>query len=149
MPIDDNLILPTGDQALQAGVVPFRFRPDGHMQVMLVTSRSGAGWVVPKGKIDQGMTPKEAAETEALEEAGLLGSTRDGVIGHYDYEKEGRSWRVNLYAMRVHRVLERWPEMRERKREWMSVDEAIRRVSSRGLRDVLERVEAMEQAGAR
>lgn len=46
-------------------------------------------------------------------------------------------------------MLERWPEMRQREREWMSVDEAIRRVSSPGLRDVLDRVEDLERAGAR
>ncbi|MGD9689954.1 MAG: NUDIX hydrolase [Phycisphaerales bacterium] len=133
---------------IQAGVIPFRHRPDGEMQVLLVTSRSGAGWIVPKGKIDPGKDAKEAAEIEALEEAGLLGTTGDEVIGHYEFEKLDRAWRVMLFAMRVHRVLERWPEMDERKREWVSVDEAIRRVSFPGLRDALGRLEHIHKAPA-
>lgn len=132
----------------QAGVIPYRYRPDGEMQVLLVTSRSGAGWIVPKGKIDEGRTPLEAAEIEALEEAGLLGTTDDEVIGHYEFEKEDREWRVSLYAMRVHRVLERWPEMNERKRQWVSVDEAIRRVQFAGLRDALGRLETLRRTSA-
>lgn len=136
------------DRQIQAGVIPYRFRPDGEMQVMLVTSRSGAGWIVPKGKIDEGREAKEAAEIEALEEAGLMGSTGDDLVGGYEFEKDDRGYRVNLYAMHVHRVLETWPEMNERKRQWVSVDEAIRRVHFAGLRDAIERLELARKASA-
>lgn len=126
----------------QAGVVPFRLRPDGHVQILLVTSRSGPWWIVPKGNVDEGSTPREAAAREAFEEAGLLGTTLPRQIGSYEYPKLGRPRRVSLFAMRVHRVLRRWPEMDERKREWVSIDEAIRRVPYLSLRDVLAEFES-------
>ncbi len=125
----------------QAGVIAYRTRPDGLVQVMLVTSRSGAGWIIPKGHVEEGQTLQEAALAEAFEEAGLLGGILAGTLGTYDYEKFGTPRRVRLFAMRVHRVLAKWPEMHERRREWVSVDEAIRRVPHVGLRDALERFE--------
>ncbi len=134
------------EAAVQAGVVPYRLRADGMVQIMLVTSRSGPWWIVPKGNVDPGHTPREAAAREAYEEAGLLGTTGRRQIGSYIYPKLGNSRRVALFAMRVDRVLRRWPEMGERKREWVSVDEAIRRVPYSTLKDVLERLEAFEPA---
>ncbi|MBL8758449.1 MAG: NUDIX hydrolase [Phycisphaerae bacterium] len=124
----------------QAGVIAHRRRADGLVQVLLVTSRSG-GWVVPKGHVEEGQTGAEAARVEAFEEAGLIGRVQRASVGWYDYEKLGTTRRVALFLMHVERVLSRWPEMDERRREWVSIDEAIRRVPHAGLRDVLERVE--------
>src|SRR6476620_2968172 len=66
----------------QAAVGPVR---DG--RVCLVTSSSGRRWVVPKGQIDPGHTPGEAALIEAWEEAGLVGALDPEPIGTYAYEK--------------------------------------------------------------
>lgn len=131
---------------LQAGVLPYRYRSDGLLQVLLVTNHAG-GWIVPKGQIDPDRTPEEAAQVEALEEAGVVGTPEGPALGHYDYEKFGRTLRVRLFAMKVERVLETWLEMDERRREWVSVDEAIRRVAFPGLRDVLGEFERRMMAG--
>jgi len=132
----------------QAGVIPYRIRSDGSLQVLLITSRVGA-WIVPKGKIDEGHTAHEAARIEALEEAGVVGiggSPEGEPLGHYEYEKLGSKHRVDLYAMPVLRVLEDWPDRDHRRREWMSIDEAIRRVEYPDLRDVLERMERFDRS---
>jgi len=132
---------------VQSGVVPYRVRTDGHLQILLVTNSVG-GWIIPKGHIEDGMTPGESACKEALEEAGVVGEL-DGAgrdeIGSYGYEKGGRVFVVRLFAMRVTRVLNSWPEMHERERAWVSVDEAIRRVEFGGLRDVFDRFEQAAQ----
>jgi len=65
----------------QAAVVPLA---DG--QVGLVTSSSGRRWVVPKGMIDPGHSPGEAALIEAWEEAGLVGVLDPEPAGSYLYE---------------------------------------------------------------
>ena len=132
---------------VQSGVVPYRVRTDGHLQILLVTNSVG-GWIVPKGHLEDGMTPSESARKEALEEAGVVGDI-DGngldEMGRYGYEKGGRVFVVRLFAMRVTRVMNSWPEMHERERAWVSVDEAIRRVAFAGLRDVLDRFEQRAQ----
>lgn len=132
----------------QAGVIPYRIRPDGTLQVLLITSRVGA-WIVPKGKIDPGHTAHEAARVEAIEEAGVVGVggwPQGEPIGFYDYEKSDQLHRVDLYAMPVLRVLDEWPEKDERRREWMTIDQAIKRVEHQQLRDVLEKMERFERA---
>lgn len=136
------------EPTLQAGVIPYRVRPDGTVQVLLVTNRAG-GWIVPKGKIDPGHTPQEAGRIEALEEAGVIGTPAREEIGHYDYRKpNGDEHRVLLFPMPVLRVLEEWAEKGERQRAWVTVDEAIRRVAFPDLRDVIERMEQFERHDA-
>lgn len=130
---------------VQSGVVPYRVRPDGHLQVLLITSRAG-GWIVPKGSIDDGLSAEDSARKEAVEEAGAVGMEIGPEIGSYDYEKFDRVHRVRLFAMRVARMQSAWDERDFRQREWMSVDEAIRRVPFDGLRDVLENFERTMQA---
>ncbi|MGQ0627777.1 MAG: NUDIX hydrolase [Phycisphaerales bacterium] len=132
------------DVVIQAGVIPYRIRTDGHLQVLLVTNRAG-GWIVPKGSIEPGQTAEESARIEALEEAGAVGLNVEAEIGSYEYEKYERCHRVRLFAMRVVRTQNQWDERDFRIREWVGVDEAIRRVRIEGLRDVLERFDLSMQ----
>jgi len=53
----------------------------------MVTSRSGRRWVFPKGLIDPGHTPAEAALIEAWEEAGVVGTLDPDPVGNYVYDK--------------------------------------------------------------
>ena len=56
----------------QSGVVPFKRSKDG-LQVLLITSRSGKRWVIPKGIVESEFSPQESAQKEAYEEAGITG----------------------------------------------------------------------------
>ncbi len=117
----------------QSGVIPFRIR-DGRIEVALVTASSGPHWTIPKGHIEDDMTPAESAAKEAYEESGLVGRVDRRVIGAYVYEKRGRPRKVEVFAMEVHEELRRWPEMLVRKRKWMSAEEAASRVKNAELR---------------
>ena len=119
----------------QAGVVPVL---DG--RVCMVTSRSRRRWVFPKGQIDSGHTPGEAALLEAWEEAGLVGSLDPEPLGNYVYEKFERPHHVLVYRLRVIEVRENWPEHGLRDRAWLTIEEAIDRVEEPGLRELLRRV---------
>ena len=57
----------------QAGVIAYRIQ-DGKVRVLLMTSRDTARWIIPKGNIKSGVTPRRAAEQEAYEEAGVRGT---------------------------------------------------------------------------
>ncbi len=119
--------------ARQAAVIPIR---DG--RVCLVTSSSGKRWVVPKGQIDPGHTPGEAALVEAWEEAGLVGALDAEPLGAYAYEKLGRELHVLVYRMIVTEARDEWPERNLRERVWVTLDEAVDRVEEPGLRDLLK-----------
>ncbi len=109
-------------------------------RLCLVTARSGRRWVIPKGQIDPGHTPGEAALVEAWEEAGLVGTLDAEPCGSYVYEKLGRPHHVLVYRMAVTEAHDRYPEVASRQRAWVTADEAIDRVDDPGLRDLLRRV---------
>jgi len=49
----------------QSGVVPFRLAK-GKVQILLVTSRSGKRWVIPKGIIEPDLSPTISGEAHVL-----------------------------------------------------------------------------------
>ncbi|MCR8726637.1 NUDIX hydrolase [Frigidibacter sp. ROC022] len=103
-------------------------------QVLLVTSRTTRRWIVPKGWPMAGLTPVEAAEREAWEEAGVKGKIAAACLGIYSYTKlledEGDDLPcvVALFPLKVDTVASRFPERRQRQRKWFSPKKAAERV---------------------
>jgi 8-oxo-dGTP pyrophosphatase MutT (NUDIX family) len=124
----------------QSGVIPIH-----NGRVFMVTSRSGRRWVFPKGQIDPGHTPGEAALIEAWEEAGLVGTIDPLPIGSYLYEKLGSPHHVLLFRMRVSEVRDVWPERGLRDRVLITVAEAIERIDEPSLRELLRRLFEVNQ----
>jgi 8-oxo-dGTP pyrophosphatase MutT (NUDIX family) len=109
-------------------------------RLCMVTSRSGRRWVFPKGLIEPGHTPGEAALIEAWEEAGLVGTLDPEPAGSYIYEKDGTTYHVLLFMMRVSEIRDVWPERGFREREWVTVFDAIERVDEPSLRELIKRL---------
>ncbi|MEG4988999.1 NUDIX hydrolase [Microcoleus sp. BR0-C5] len=120
----------------QSGVIPYRIL-DGKIEVMLITSSGGKRWVIPKGLIEPDMTPEDSAAKEAWEEAGLLGRVFSDLMGTYEYYKSGCTWQVDVFLLQVETVLENWPEAYKRKRQWVSIPKAIKRVDEPDLKLIL------------
>ena len=124
----------------QAAVIPYRIRKD-RIEVALVTTSTGKGWIVPKGTVDAGERPRQAAIREAEEEAGLRGVVARKPVGRYVHPKGNSVRRVDVYAMRVTSVLEHWLEDRFRRRRWMRVPDAAECLREE-LLPMLQRLEA-------
>lgn len=107
----------------QAGAIPWRWGPDG-LQVLLITSSSRKRWQIPKGHIEPFQTPRECAAVEAWEEAGIKGNISLDPVGHWEYSKRGFAFGVEVFAMEVTQVLDRWPECLERGRCWFAPEDA-------------------------
>jgi predicted NUDIX family NTP pyrophosphohydrolase len=63
---------------LSAGLLPYKFAPDGSLAVLLVhpggpfwKSKDAHAWSIPKGEYRDGEDPEEAADREFAEELGL------------------------------------------------------------------------------
>lgn len=119
----------------QAAAIPIR---DG--LVCMVTSRSGRRWVIPKGRIEVRQTAADAAATEAWEEAGVLGTLSADPVGTFGYEKDGREHQAVVFVLSVDEVREQWPEQFERRREWVTPEEAVTRIEEPELRKVVNAV---------
>jgi 8-oxo-dGTP pyrophosphatase MutT (NUDIX family) len=120
----------------QSAAIPFR-RIDGRIEVALITSTGGKRWVIPKGVIDPGETAASTAIRETEEEAGLRGRLSADVVGTYDYEKWGGTCHVEVFMLDVEEAMEEWDESDVRRREWISPEEAARRVREAELKEML------------
>lgn len=119
----------------QSAVIPYRLR-DGRLEVLLITSRKRKRWVLPKGVREPDLSAAESAAKEALEEAGIGGRVSAEAVGRYAYRKWGGTCRVEVFAMEVESVLDRWAED-FREREWLTPEEAARRVDEPALQRLL------------
>ena len=108
----------------QSGVIPY-IRKGNDIQIVLVTSASRNGWVLPKGVIERFMTPEDSAAKEALEEAGIIGNVATDFVAEYQYEKWGGMCHVKVYPLEVTELLESWQEMGKRERRVVGIDEAL------------------------
>ncbi len=120
----------------QSGVIPYRIM-DGKIEVMLITSSASKRWVIPKGLIEPNMTSQDSAAKEAWEEAGVLGKVFPDLMGTYEYYKSGCTWQVDVFLLQVESVVENWPEAYKRKRQWVSIPKAIKRVDEPELKLIL------------
>ncbi|MBF0461092.1 MAG: NUDIX hydrolase [Magnetococcales bacterium] len=119
----------------QSAVVPVRGQGDG-LQILMITSRTGKRWIIPKGVIEPHLSPANSAAKEALEEAGIRGDLLPEMLGTYRYEKWGDICHVQVYVMQVTEVLHTWLED-FRQRAWVDLEDAVGRVRESALQEML------------
>jgi 8-oxo-dGTP diphosphatase len=94
----------------------------------VVRLRKRDEWVLPKGKLDDGETPRDAAEREVLEETGHDVSVHE-FLGTLVYESGGRSKVVHYWRMETDggQVYELMDDVRAV--DWLPLDAAVERLS--------------------
>ena len=120
----------------QASAVPFR-RHGNRVEFCLITTSSGR-WGFPKGYIDAGESPEQAALKEALEEAGLHGRIVGAPLAYYRIDKNDNSKKVVALLMEVDACDDQWDEADLRERRWVSQDQAQRLLRIEALQACLE-----------
>jgi phosphohistidine phosphatase len=127
----------------QSSVIPYRVR-DGKPEILVIASSKKHHLVVPKGIKDPGLSPQESAAKEALEEAGIEGEVTETALGSYRCEKWGATCTVDVYAMKVTRVIaeQEWEES-HRGRQWVSPEMAASQLKQEELRPLVKKLAAM------
>jgi 8-oxo-dGTP pyrophosphatase MutT (NUDIX family) len=112
----------------QSGCIPYR-DVDGVRQVLLVKKlKKGAWWGFTKGGVEKGITKKENAAKECMEEAGVYGKVTKK-LGQFTYIKDSAFQIVDMYAMEFREEAEHWDEKTVRKRKWFTLAEARDKLS--------------------
>jgi 8-oxo-dGTP pyrophosphatase MutT (NUDIX family) len=133
----------------QVAVVPVR-RINRAVEICLILRHDSRKWGIPKGFIDRGDTPEQAALNEAREEAGLKGEIVGSAIGTYEYQKWEADLTVAVYVMNVREVDAKWLEMSFRKRRWTSLAKAEELLAKHPVRAFLpDAIEHLTKAGVR
>ncbi|MEF0943558.1 NUDIX hydrolase [Rhizobium sp. BR 362] len=127
----------------QYGALCFRYKEGGkQIEILVVTSRDSGRWIIPKGWPMKGKKPHEAAAIEAWEEAGVRGKIRKAPVGRYTYLKDLENGNVvpcvvDMFQVEVKETRADFKEKGQRLLEWVSPDEAARRVREIELKSLL------------
>lgn len=100
-----------------SGTVPYRIK--GRVEVLLVKSNSGDGWVFPKGGMEPALSAKANAVKETWEEAGAIGVVRDWLA---TFEFRGQN--VRYFSLSVVSMADAYPEVETRERRWVEINDA-------------------------
>jgi len=110
-----------------------------------VTSRETGRWIIPKGGPIERKPPHVAAAREAREGASVVGRISRRPIGSFSYEKRLKKGiivicKVYVFALKVKRQKESWPEKGQREVRWMSRTKATKSVGDPKLGDIIRRL---------
>jgi 8-oxo-dGTP diphosphatase len=122
---------------LAAGGIVLRQETPPRFAVVRLRKRNE--WVLPKGKLDDGETPRAAAEREVMEETGHAVDVHE-FIGTLVYESGGRFkvvhyWRMDAGDKPVRELMNDIKAV-----DWLPLDEALERLSRGYERAFLENV---------
>jgi len=118
---------------LQVAAICYR-KHGGVVEFLLVNTNGGNKWTFPKGSTDPHLSHSQAAEREAAEEAGALGSIEPRHFHLYLHSK-GVFWQpggvqefvVKAFLMEVHHL--RRADEPQRKPTWFTPEEARQRLA--------------------
>ncbi|MGX1169676.1 8-oxo-dGTP diphosphatase [Bradyrhizobium sp. USDA 372] len=131
-------VMAAGGIVLRRGPVPL---------VAVVRQRKRNEWVLPKGKLDDGETPKEAAHREVLEETGHDVAIHE-FLGTLVYQSGGRSKVVHFWRMEADGGPVRKLTNDIKAVDWLTLDEAIARLSREYERAFLTQIGPIALAAA-
>lgn len=115
--------------------------------IAVVRQRKRNEWVLPKGKLDDGETPKEAAHREVLEETGHAVAVHE-FLGTLVYQSGARAkvvhfWRMEADGRPVRKLMNDIKAV-----DWLTLDDAIGRLSREYERAFLTQVGPIALAAA-
>jgi len=126
----------------QAGVLAHRTLDAGPV-ILLVSARSAPDrWTIPKGWIEPGESPAQAAAREAWEEGGIVGLLTTHALGRAARPGPTGVVLMDVYGLAVTRIEAEWPEGDVRTRRWIGPAEAADLLHHPDLAELIERFAA-------
>ena len=115
---------------------------NGRVVFLLVrASRPPHDWVLPKGHIEEGETPEEAARREVSEEAGVDAEVL-ATLGDISYDYRNMEVRVRYFLMQAHGTK---TAVEQREVCWCPVEDGERLLGFENAREILRRAAALSR----
>ncbi|MCM8812974.1 MAG: NUDIX hydrolase [Candidatus Omnitrophica bacterium] len=130
-------------EEISAGGIVARRGAQG-WELVLITRKNRSVWCLPKGKIEPGETPEQAALREVFEETGVTAAIAEFIeIIEYAYTDAARSRyvrkQVHFFLMKAGGGDLRVHDHPEEQAEWFTFAEALTRLSYPGERHAAQR----------
>jgi 8-oxo-dGTP diphosphatase len=120
-------VLAAGGLVWRHGMVPGADGvPEPTIEVVIIHRPRQDDWSFPKGKLDKGETPEQAAVREVEEETGLVCELGEEVESVRYRDRQGRLKEVRYWVMHVARVGTWQPGDEVDRRRWATVADADR-----------------------
>ncbi len=117
----------------QLGVLAYEYHRD-RVWLVLVTNRKNTRWIFPKGQPEAALSDKKVAMMEAYEEAGILGEIDNSIKPVEVVVRTNRGKvRLIVYPMRIRKLLNKYPESKLRKRQFLDSEKALRKLDRKPL----------------
>ncbi|HJR67303.1 MAG TPA: NUDIX domain-containing protein [Gemmatimonadaceae bacterium] len=129
----------------QAGGIVWRAAGEGAEVLVVSAKHERSHWIFPKGDVEAGESPAEAAEREVREEAGI-DSRVVAPAGDLEFAHEGRHLRVTYFLLEL---TKRVGEGDGRVVTWRTIDDALEALTFEGSRRLLRSFRRKIEAQAR
>jgi ADP-ribose pyrophosphatase YjhB (NUDIX family) len=130
-----------GTAMLESGVLAYRRRENGELEILLVSKKRSKRWGIPKGRVNASLSFGETAANEAFEEAGVMGRVSPNSVGMFRAKRRTpipKIVEVWVYLLEVDEVLDNWPEKEKRQIRWVSCKVAARELRNPVLTDLCQ-----------
>lgn len=127
-------------RAFSAGGVVFKTVGDA-TYVLLISTKGGEVWALPKGLIEKGESSEEAALREIEEETGIRGKIVDelGEVSYWFKLKDEKYFKTVKYYLVEYLEGSINPDFEVDSAEWFKIDEALKRLTYKSDREILEK----------
>ncbi|HEY7475845.1 MAG TPA: NUDIX domain-containing protein [Vicinamibacterales bacterium] len=137
---------PSSDRAQPAGKPPTHaggvvVRRDGTtLRYLVVTSKTESrSWVLPKGRIEPGESPSQAAHREVLEEAGVDASVRE-LLDTIEFIGRKGPVRAEFFLMEL---VHDGASSEDRDKKWLELAEALDALPFPGTQELILKADAL------
>jgi 8-oxo-dGTP diphosphatase len=123
-----------------AGGVVYKFENDD-LKILLISTKEGKIWALPKGLIEKGESPHETALREIKEETGISGKIVDE-IGEtsYWFVMDGKKYfKTVKYFLVKYSGGQIMPQWEINSAEWFSPEEAMKKITYKTDKEILKK----------
>lgn len=127
-------------RVFSAGGVVYKFE-NGKLKILLISTKEGKIWALPKGLIEKGERPEQTALREIKEETGISGKIVDE-IGEtsYWFVMEGEKYfKTVKYFLVQYTEGEITPQWEINSAEWFDPEEAMDKITFKTDREILKK----------